>query len=79
MLVLMLMSKCEPAVMYDDRVINDRVFGHISQTRRRDFGFLKTRDALYRYIYSIKTITKGKTEKLNPKIKKNISMKPQSQ
>ena len=26
--------------------------------------------ALYRYIYSIKTITKGKTEKLNPKIKK---------
>ena len=36
MLVLMLMSKCEPAIMYDDRVINDRVFGHISQTRRRD-------------------------------------------
>ena len=62
MLVLMLMSKCEPAVMYDDRVIHDRVFGHISQTRRRDLRCLETRDALYRY--------KGKTEKLNPKIKK---------
>lgn len=40
---------------------------------------LETGGVLHRYIFSIKTITKGKkTEKLNPKIKIYISMKAQS-